>query len=594
MMKKYFFLNNLLIGTLLVVMGSTGWAGIDRNLQQVYITRYLNKAFYLKLPVPGRELTIAVQAGGQYRPDFESTAYQPLFALREKVRIVDIDFGGRDITFEIAAFDGSKKAKIRFEFSTELDGPFTASDNFNAVLARVFTLGLTPADLDQAPQEYISDRYRQFIRDQARLSSLPESGVHRLVLPENPAAQALQQDVDNLQSRIRQQTTELGISRSELEKARNELREIQQNKAILQSAARDYQERIQNLDERIARLQTQNRSLEADQNNLHQTIRRTIGEIGLGEGAAGTPERMLDALSQEFRKARSANRAYQTRITQLEADLVEAGRLQTEQAARIDSLTKEIEEARRNIADLNMQLTLLTTQDQKKAAQLMELQRQKNIIESKLLSQNLLDIQTERRTTDEQQEIIIRLAFEAQDLGAVTITAPRELSAAGPNRLTLRNQCRPAGELRLDASAELRLILDYVKQFPEFQILLEPRSKGFQIKNVQSPLRDNTDLWVWEIQPEAHRAAELVFRFQSMVDGEAMPVFDVPLAVPYPTLEKTLAEFFQPLPTAMGILIGLLLALPFLLIRRRRARTEPPPPPETPRAGSMHFDNKEL
>jgi hypothetical protein len=78
------------------------------------------------------------------------------------------------------------------------------------------------------------------------------------------------------------------------------------------------------------------------------------------------------------------------------------------------------------------------------------------------------------------------------------------------------------------------------------------------------------------------------------VEGEAMPVFDVPVSVPYPTIEKKLAEFFEPLPTAIGILIGLLLALPFFLIRRRRHGKAEPPPPEEPRSGSMHFDNKEL
>jgi len=593
-MKKCILLRNLLIGILLLLMGHTVWSGIDRHLQQVYITRYLNKALYLKMPVPGRELTLAVRSGGEYRPDFEATTYQPLFTLGEKVRIIDIDFGGRDITFEIASFDGAKKANIRFEFPAELDGPFTASDDFNTVLARVFTLGLTPADLDQAPQEYITDRYRQFVREQARLSSLPESRIHRLVLPENPAAQALQQDVDNLQSRVSEQTRALETSRAELEQIRQESRDLQQNKALLQSAARDYQERIQALEERISRLEARNRSLSGERDDLAQTVRRTVGEAGLAETATGTPPQMLEALGREFRQVQSANRAYQSRIARLEADLAAAERRQADQAVRIDTLTAELDDARRQMADLETQLTLLTTRDQKKAAQLMELQRQKNIIESKLLSQNLLDIRTERRTTDDHQEIIIRLAFEEKELGTITVTAPRELTAGGPNRLTLQNECRPAEELRRDASSELRLILDHIKQFPDFRILLEPRSQGFQINAVQSPQRDNTDLWVWEIRPEAHTPAEVVFRFQSMVDGEAMPVFDVPLAVPYPTLEKTLAEFFQPLPTAMGILIGLLLALPFVLIRRRRRAPTEPPPPETPRTASMHFDNKEL
>jgi chromosome segregation ATPase len=586
--------NPLLLSLLLLLWGSAALAGIDRNLQQVYITRYLDKAYYLKMPIPGRDLTLAVRSGGEYLPDFDSTSFRPLFTLGEKVRITDIDFGGRDITFEVASFDASKKAKIRFEFSAELDGPFSASDDFNAVLAKIFTMGLTPADLDQAPQEYITDRYRQFIRDEARLSDLSEAEIHRFILAENSAARALQQDVNNLQARIREQDAALAAVRRDLEQARNELRELQQNKAILQSAARDYQERIQNLDTRVNRLEARNRSLESEKEALIRAIRSAMAEAGLGDAATGSPDRLIDSLSREFRQAKVANRTYEGRVAALESSLADAQRVQAEQATRIESLTAEIATARRTISDLNNQLTLLTTQDKNKAAQLMELQRQKNVIESKLLSQSLVDIRTERRTTPERQEITVQLDFKEQSLGTITITAPRELSTSEPNRVTLRNGCRTAEDLRRGATADLRLMLEHLERFPDFQVVMEARGEGFQVKTVQSPQRDNTDLWVWEIIPESKSAADLVVRFQSKVEGEAMPVFDVPVSVPYPTIEKKLAEFFEPLPTAIGILIGLLLALPFFLILRRRRGRTGAPPPETPRSGGMHFDNKEL
>ena len=40
-------------------------------------------------------------------------------------------------------------------------------------------------------------------------------------------------------------------------------------------------------------------------------------------------------------------------------------------------------------------------------------------------------------------------------------------------------------------------------------------------------------------------------------------------------MEKTLAEFWQPVPLGLGVVIGLLVALPFFLVHRRRHAPKP-------------------
>jgi len=580
--------------TLIILVTSAGWirSGIDRDIQQIYLARYLNKAYFLKIPVPSREQKIYVQPGG-YNVVSEPSL-RPVFTLGEKVRIVDIDFGGRHIRFRITSLDGGRKSDIRFIFPSNLDPVFSEKQDFNAVLMKLFTLGLSPNDVEKARNEYLADSYKAFVREESTLSKLSAQEIHDIVLRNNPEGVALNRNVSNLQTRLKNQAADISRYQKENARIQSELSELQQNKMILQSAGRDYKDRITLLESTHNSLQSQCNHLKDQRKAVIRSLRGTFTELGLETPPSdASAEKLLKTLATGYLQLSAANRSYRTRILELQTELEQKRQTLQDLSTKVKNLTAELELTRKTIKDLTQRLDILTGQDKALAKQLLQLKQQKNVIESKLLSQNLLTVGIERNKKEGRQEIVANVSFKDMDLGSIVVSAPIKIDPSQLTKLSLQSYMHSADSLKNSQNPEIALLLKHLKHFPDFQVKVEQRNRHFELRPVQSPERENTNLWIWEATPKAKEDLDVVFRLISRIEDEPLPIFDIPLSVTYPTVEKKLAEFFQPLPTGLGIIIGLVIALPLILILRRSSR-QSKTPPDDPRSGSMHFDNKEL
>ncbi len=567
------------------------FAGVDRDLQQVYDARYLNKTFFLKMPITSDPFRIYVRSN-RYRIVNDENS-RLIFKLGDQVRIIKIDFGGRDIEMNITSLDQSRSARIRFLFPTSLDARFSASDSFNQVLAKLFTQGLSYTDLDKARSDYIQDQYENFVQDESRMTDMGEKDINQAALSANPAGQDLMKDVKNLQSRITDLDAQVRSLTEQNKKMDADLAQLRQEKMILESAAKDYQGKIKALgsarDDLQKELNRQKRTLQ----QLETSIRGTLTELGIKVSATHTPGEWLQTLSREYLQLSAGNQAYQNRVESLESTVASQKKAIDTANTRISDLTSQADRLQKDNQEFKKQIDILVSKDKTLAREMLQLQHQKNVIESKLLSRNLLNVSIHRQRKENEQIIDATIAIKKHTLGTITITAPREVSPSQPLRITLRSRLQSREELEKITDPDLKLMLKYLKHFPDFIIRADKRSPDFELKEIQSPDRDNTDLWVWEAVPKGEVDIDVVFHFISEIESEPLPVFDLPLSISYPTVEKKLVEFFQPLPLGLGIVIGLLIALPFVLIRRRRSGgSNTPPPPDRPR--SLHFDKKEL
>lgn len=551
--------------------------------KSAYVQRYQNKTLFLKVPLPAGTIKVFV-SGSRYRLTSEVEG-PTIFGVGQQVRITDVDFGSREVRLKFTSLDLRQQAEIRYQFPAPLDER-PPGEEFNQVLAKFFTTGLSYTEIESAKREYIEDRYAGFVEAEARTADMPDQGVHEIVTRANPVGKALWRDLQSAGARVEELSGRLAALERDKNAVQTRLNAIQQEKTVLDSAGKDLRERIRLLQTTEAELKKQLARTEGEAQKLERAIRAACTEAGLQSAPATPAAELLDALAGAYMQLSAGNRAYQSRVQEMEAAIA---RLENTQA----ELTRNLAAAQAEKQTLARQLEVLATKDKDLAREMFQLQHDKNVIQSKLLSRQVLSFRVNREQQADRRTYRVDVRLKELPLGAVEITAPATLAAGRPQRLTLAAAMRPARELDPRQDPDLALLLKYLKDFPQLAFTLENRTARLELRQIQSPERDNTDLWVWEIVPQAGQDADLVFRFHSTIESEPLPLFDLPLLVPYPTVERTLFEYFQPVPLGIGLAAGLLIALPFFLIHRRRNRRLPPQAPSTP-TRRLHFEKKEL
>ena len=159
------------------VSGQAAPAGKDALAAQ-----YLNKTLYLKIPVTSESFK-AVISGGRYRI-LSERGKSTLFPVGEKVRITDVDLGGREVKLKIQSLDQRRQAELRFVLSAQGD-VFPAGD-VAAVLGKFFTPGLSYADIDGAKRDYLEDQYNAFVEAESTAADLSAAAVNDAVVRVNP------------------------------------------------------------------------------------------------------------------------------------------------------------------------------------------------------------------------------------------------------------------------------------------------------------------------------------------------------------------------------------------------------------------------
>ena len=570
---------------LLIGLAATGAIAAQSgdSWKPAFVQRFQNKTLFLKVPLPAGTVKAFV-SGSHYRLTTESGG-PTAFGVGQQVRITDVNFGSREMRLKLISLDLRQQAEIRFQFPVPLDDR-PPGEEFHQVLAKFFTTGLSYTEIESAKREYIEDQYAGFVETEARTADMPAQGVHEIVTRANPVGKALWRDLQSTGARVEELSGQVAALEREKNAIQARLNALQQEKGVLDSAGKDLRERIRLQQNAEAEIKKQLARAEAEAQTLERAIRAACTEAGLQTAPATPAAERLKALAGAYVQLSAGNRAYQSRVQEMEAT---NARLENTQA----ELTRSLTAAQTEKNTLSRQLQVLATKDKDLAREMFQLQHDKNVIQSKLLSRQVLSFRVNRSKKAGEQSYRMEVRLKDLPLGAVEITAPVALAAGRPQRLTLGAARRPARELDPRQDPDLALLLKHLKDFPQLAFTVEKRTAQLELRQIQSPERDNTDLWVWEIVPPAGQDADLVFRFHSSIEAEPLPLFDLPILIPYPTVERTLFEYFQPVPLGIGLAAGLLIALPFFLIHRRRLRHLPPEAPATP-TRRLHFEKKEL
>jgi hypothetical protein len=188
---------------------------------------------------------------------------------------------------------------------------------------------------------------------------------------------------------------------------------LQQEKQILDSAGRDYQERNRQLQTSETDLRKQLQRKTQDLDGIVRSIRAAGTELGLNAPPATPPEELLQRLSRSYLQMSAGNNAYQARVKQLEGSLAKS---QEEARPRTPSWANRLS---RGSAQ---QIQIITTKDKALAQQMLQLQCEKSIVQSKLSPEPAASRWTASVTRNSHPHR--NPAPEELDLGSIVVTAP--------------------------------------------------------------------------------------------------------------------------------------------------------------------------
>jgi len=544
-------------GILLVALvgTATAFAGISRALQDRYRRNYDNKALFLKVPIFADRQHVFI-IGTTVRPE-PAGAAAARFKVGDQVRVLGIDFSGDEIRFKLSAISGTGLATLVFKFDAELTENFPNSAVFDRALAATFTEGMKFSDLDEAKRGYVEDQFERAARDLATTTGTTREFVLKSMAEKLPAYQDAQRDVENLKARNQELSGQIAQTQSENRRLEGELRQQQAEVGRLRTLTTSLQEKIDASSSQLSRLGDELKSskgmTQGYQSQLANLQRSLNLKVDQNRDLAG----QISDLAQATKKLQKDNETFETQTAGLRKDL------ETERGTG-KRLAGEVDELKSSNRQLNETISTLTSKEDSIARQYLELKRSKeNLENAKRAVDSLRTRVVEEKTESGVRYRKLQLLLREIPLGNLELLVPERLSPEEQKTAELRFSTESIDYVKI--APDERQILRGLGERLKLRAELHSESAAMQVKS--DPKEATHELgerdratWRWEIANRGVEDGRLRFAV-ALVDkhSEEIPVLREEHAVASASVVRQVRTYLQPIPLAVGAVLGFLL-----------------------------------
>jgi hypothetical protein len=567
--------NPMLVMVLLALFApSVVIGGVSRAVQERYRQQYENRALFLKIPLYSERQFLFITGRTIRAEQGVGTARTKV---GEQVRVLSLDFGGDEIKFKVSPIASAVPMEIIFKFDAELEEGFPNSDVFENALKATFTEGLKYQDIEEAKRTYHEDQFERIVRDVATTTGTSREAVLKNIAPQLPAYQEALRDIENQKNRNGELSSHITQLQSDNRKLENELRVQHSEATKLRSSNAGLQEKIDSSSKELARigeeLGTARRVIDGYQKGMANLQRSSNLKI---DSTKDITSQITDVI-QTMRKFQKDNEQLATQVASFRADLQEL------ESTRV-RLTGELEDARTANRKMRDTIETLSSKEDSLARQYIQLKNVKENLENVTLAVDNLN----SRVAEEKSEAGIRsgrisVFLRNIPIGTLEYRLPEFLS---PNK---------------EAGAEARFStesIDYVRVTPEERHIL--RSLGDKLKmqlTLASPLesmqvspdtpellqevgeRDNAS-WRWKISNRGTQDARVRLELRVVNrNADEIQVLSREHLIQSSSMVRQVRSHLQPIPLAIGTLIGFLLFGIIGIFRRVRPHDRGPKHP---------------
>jgi predicted nuclease with TOPRIM domain len=543
----------LCIAFVVVLCAQGAFAGVSRTIQDKYRAKYENKALFLKIPAFGERQTVSI-TGQTYRA-VDGTG-QARFKVGDQLRVLGIDFAGDEVKFKMGAISSAGFVEIVFKFDGDLQESFPNSAVFDGALGYAFTEGLKYTDLEEAKRTYTQDEFEQAVRQIAAASNTSREAVLKNIAPRVPAYEESQRQIESLKADNEEVSSQLSASQSENRKLDADLRNSQSEVARLRSQNTALQEKIDSSTSQLSKLGEDLRAVRGATQGYQKELASIQRSLNLKVGASEDLVTQISELGQAMRKLQKDNEGLEGQNSALRSDL-------EEQQMTNNRLSREIDDLKASNKQMSETIQTLTSKEDSLARQYIDLKKTKENLEDVVQSVSGLSARVaEEKTGGGNYYRKVNIYLKNLFVGTLDWLVPLSLS---------HNSSAQAKAVFTTES------IDYVKISPEERKILRSLGDKLRIQAMLSSssptmeVRDATKLalhevgerdraeWNWTITNRGTQDARLLFAVK-LINKNSDPVTliqDEP-SVMSSNVVREVRNYLQPVPLAVGILIGFL------------------------------------
>ncbi len=551
-------------------------AGVSHSIQEQYKGEYENKAMFLKIPIYTEEQIINIE-GQAYRvaPGVGS----PLYKVGDQLRILGIDFGGDEIKFHLGAIASQGEAEIIYRFDAGLQESFPNRDVFDRALKATFTEGLKSSDIEEAKKTYLENEFNRAVGRMAGASSLSNEFVLKTIAPLIPDYQKTQLERDSLKNKVDEVSAELTQLQAEKRKLESNLSEQKSQLSRLNSTNASQHEKIRSYESEVLQLDQELQ----DANKKAQRFEREIAAI----------QNSLSSEADANRDLTRNNEELADRIRGLQEDLVNL-------KAANERFSGEIEDKDKQIQKLNGTIRTLTSNKDSLGRQYVQLKDEKEKLDDFVQTVDALRARiVEEKTGGGRYYGKADIFLENVLLGSLEWNIPSYLS----------HNAADTGEATFYAES-----IDYVKVTPEERHILKTLGEKLKIvmdltalaptmKTSSDKGEDPREIgeresvsWNWQIVNNGAQDVPFLIT-ASFINSHSRKIslFSKEYTVATSNPIRRIRSYLQPIPLALGVVLGFLLFGIVGIFRRPKIRKTPPKPsPKSPAEPKTSVTEKKL
>jgi myosin heavy subunit len=490
-----------------------------------------------------------------------------------------LDFGGDEIKFKVSPIANPPPTpmEIIFKFDAPLEDAFPNSDVFENALRATFTEGLKYQDIEEAKRTYHEDQFERIVRDVAATTGTTREAVLKNIAPRLPAYQDALRDIETLKNRSSELSSQLSQVQSDNRKLENELRAQHAEATRLRNANAGLQEKIDSSSKELARigdeLGSARRVMDAYQKGIANLQRSSNLKVDTSKDIT---TQIADVI-QTMRKFQKDNEALSAQITSFRADLQE---LQSVKA----QLTGELEDARTTNRKLRDTIGTLTSKEDSLARQYIQLKNVKENLENVTLAIHNLN----SRTVEDKSDAGIRsekisVFLRNIPIGTLEYRVPEYLSANKEAVADARFSTESIDYVRV--TPEERHILRSLGDKLKMQVTLSSPVESMQVSPETTELQQEVGerdyaAWRWKIANHGTRDARVRLELKLVNrNADDIQLLSRERLIQSSSMVRQVRSQLQPIPLAIGTLIGFLLFGIVGIFRRARPHDRGPKRP---------------
>ena len=556
----------LLAASLLASGASFRYAGVSKVIQERYRSNYENKALFLKSPIFSEKQYVYI-TGQTFRHDL-ALAGTPRFKVGDQVRVLGIDFGGDEIKFKLGAIAGTSLVELIFRFDSTLQENFPNSGVFDSALTATFTEGLKYTELEDAKRAFVEQEFERAAREIATTSGTNRDTVLKYVAPRLPAYQDAMRDIENLQNKNQDLGRQIAQAQTENRKLESESKSHQAEIGRLRSQAAALQEKIDSSSAQLLRLGDDLRNAKGVSQSYQRELVNLQRSLKIKVDSSRDLASQISELGQVMRKMQKENDDLQGENGSLHANL------EREQADNA-RLSSENQDLRNSVRQMKETIATLTSKEDSLARQYILLKQERDNLENVSLSvANLTTRLVEEKTVGGIQSGKIHAFLGNVLLGSFEWHFPERLNANQEKGGEASFSMESIDYVRV-TPAERRL-LQSLGERVKLRVNLVSRTDSLEVKPAKEGLlqeigeRDRA-VWNWNILNRGSQDGRFLLEVQLVnKNGDEIPLIQTEPLLLSSNLVRQVRSYLQPIPLALGVVLGSLLMGIAGLFRRAR------------------------